>query len=126
MTTDYQLKVKVEHMRRTSMSSLLFSLAQQALILERKGEVFEQVHCHLTGDGDYSAIAVVYPTSDELVPALSGTTETSTAVAEDDISAADRIRNQEQRDNEEAERLRRVEAARQADAERWARQREGQ
>lgn len=124
MTTDYRLAVRVDHARRTSMSSLLFSLAQQALISERRGETFEQVHCHLTGDGDYSAIAVVYPTSDELVPALSGTNGTD--MAEDDISAVDRILNQEQRDNEEAERLRRIEAARQADAERWARQREGQ
>lgn len=101
-------------MRRNSMPALLFSLAQQALIAERRGEAYEQVHCHLTGDGDYSAIAVVYPASDERVPASSGTNGTD--MAEDDISAAERIRNQEQRDADEAARLQAIELQKQIDA----------
>ena len=116
MSTDYTLRVRVPHMRRRSMAALLFSLAQQALIAERRGDAYEQVHCHLTGDGDYSAIAVVYPTDAELVPALGGTTETSNGMAEDDISAAERIRNQEQRDADEAARLQAIELQKQLDA----------
>lgn len=124
MASDYSLAVRVDHMRRTSMASLLFSLAQQALISERRGESFEQVHCHLTGDGDYSAIAVVYPTDRDAGPTVSRTIESEETVAEDDISAVDRILHQEQRDRDEAERLQRIEAFKQAEAERWARQRE--
>lgn len=115
MSGDYQLRVRVPHMRRRSMAALLFSLAQQALIAERRGEAYEQVHCHLTGDGDYSAIAVVYPAAhiENAGPASSGTTEMSDDVAEDDISAAERIRNQEQRDADEAARLQEIELNRQ-------------
>lgn len=118
MSGDYQLRVRVPHMRRRSMAALLFGLAQQALIAERRGEAYEQVHCHLTGDGDYSAIAVVYPAAhiENAGPASSGTTETSSDVAEDDISAAERIRNQDQRDADEAARLQAIELQKQIDA----------
>lgn len=52
----------VEYSRRGGqMSSLLFSLAQQALIWEHEGKAVEQVHAHLTGDGDYSGLCVVDP-----------------------------------------------------------------
>jgi hypothetical protein len=52
----------VEYSRRGGqMSSLLFSLAQQALIWEHDGRAVEQVHAHLTGDGDYAGICVVDP-----------------------------------------------------------------
>lgn len=94
-------------MRRYTMSSLLFSLAQKALLEERVGAAWEQVHCHLTGDGDYSGIAVI---DEGKVPAL----------ADDDISAADRIRNGEQQAKDEAARLRQIEAFRQQEAERLA------
>jgi len=89
------------------MSSLLFSFAQKALREELAGAAVEQVHCHLTGDGDYSGLAIV---DEGKVPAL----------AEDDISAADRIRNGGQRDADEAERLRQIEAFKQAEAQRLA------
>lgn len=57
----YSLTAKaVEYSRRGGhMSSLLFSLAQQALIWEGQGMAVEQIHCHLTGDGDYMGLAVV-------------------------------------------------------------------
>lgn len=55
----YQLVVRVEYMRRSSMSSLLFSLAHKALREEANGAAWEQVHCHLTGDADYMGIAVI-------------------------------------------------------------------
>ena len=57
----YSLTAKaVEYSRRGGqMSSLLFSLAQQALIWEGRGMAVEQIHCHLTGDGDYMGLAVV-------------------------------------------------------------------
>lgn len=41
------------------MSSLLFSMAQAALLAEQRGGAVEQVHCHLTGDGDYMGLAIV-------------------------------------------------------------------
>lgn len=131
-------------MRRYTMSSLLFSLAQKALLEERAGAAWEQVHCHLTGDGDYSGIAVVdtaqplSPAADSSatargidegkVPALAEertSTEGAQGVrsmgqAHDDISAADRIRNGEQQATDEAARLRQVEAFRQQEAERLA------
>jgi hypothetical protein len=53
------LKVRVPHMRRGTMSSLLFSLAQKALRLEERDFNIEQVHCHLTGDGDYMGLLLV-------------------------------------------------------------------
>jgi len=119
---DYTLAVRVDHMRRPSMSSLLYSLAYRALAEERAGAAWEQVHCHLTGDGDYAAVALI---DDAAAIGNAGravsTTTNGTAVAEDDISAADRIRNQERRDADEAERLRRIEAAKQADRERFSR-----
>lgn len=57
----YRLRYSaVEYSRRGGqMSSLLFSLAQQALIWEAEGKAVEQVHCHLSGDGDYMGIALV-------------------------------------------------------------------
>jgi hypothetical protein len=57
----YRLRYSaVEYSRRGGqMSSLLFSLAQQALIWEAEGKAVEQVHCHLSGDGDYMGVALV-------------------------------------------------------------------
>lgn len=55
----YQLVVRAEYMRRSSMSSLLFSLAHKALREEANGAAWEQVHCWLTGDGDYKGTAVI-------------------------------------------------------------------
>lgn len=57
----YELTVRVDYVRKQSMSSLLFSLAQATLIAEHKGEAVEQVHCHLTGDGDYMGVSIVDP-----------------------------------------------------------------
>ena len=52
----------VEYSRRGGqMSSLLFSLAQQALIWEMEGRAVEIVSCHLTGDGDYAGFCFVEP-----------------------------------------------------------------
>lgn len=64
----YRLRYSaVEYSRRGGqMSSLLFSLAQQALIWEAEGKAVEQVHCHLSGDGDYMGIALV----DSALPAV--------------------------------------------------------
>lgn len=58
----YPLSLRVEYMRRASMAALLFSLAQQALLSEKKGEGWEQVVCYLTGDGDFKATALIDPT----------------------------------------------------------------
>lgn len=113
-------------MRRHTMSSLLFSLAQKALLEERVGAAWEQVHCHLTGDGDYSGIAVV-DTAEPLSPAADSSATARgvdegkvPALAEDDISAADRIRNGKKQDTDEAARLRKIEAFKQQDAQRLA------
>lgn len=59
----YRLRYSaVEYSRRGgNMSSLLFSLAQQALIWEQQGQAVEIVSCHLTGDGDYAGFCVVDP-----------------------------------------------------------------
>ncbi len=59
----YKLRYSaVEYSRRGGqMSSLLFSLAQQALIWEHEGKAVEQVHAHLTGDGDYAGMCIVDP-----------------------------------------------------------------
>lgn len=52
----------VEYSRRSGpMSSLLFSLAQQALIWETEGKNVELMSCHLTGDGDYAGFCLVEP-----------------------------------------------------------------
>ena len=110
MTSVYHLRVRVDEGRKPTASALLFSLAQQVMRGERAGEAVQEVHCHLTGDGDYSAVVLVYPATGL---ASSEANETGDAVAEDDISAADRIRSQDQRDAEEAERLREVELNRQ-------------
>lgn len=55
----YPLSVRVEYMRRATMAALLFSLAQQALLSEKKGEAWDQVVCHTTSEGDYRATALV-------------------------------------------------------------------
>lgn len=51
------------------MSSLLFSLAQQCLIWEAEGKEVEQVHGHLTSDGDYMGICLVDATPAQMVEA---------------------------------------------------------
>lgn len=57
----YTLTAKaVEYSRRGGpMSTLLFSLAQRCLLLEAKGMAVEEVHGHLTGDGDYRGLLIV-------------------------------------------------------------------
>jgi len=57
----YRLRYSaVEYSRRNGpMSSLLFSLAQQCLLWEHDGKHIEQVHCHLTGDGDHMGVCLV-------------------------------------------------------------------
>lgn len=113
-------------MRRHTMSSLLFSFAQKALLEERAGAAWEQVHCHLTGDGDYSGLAIVDPAKPRSAAADSSAaarivdTGKARTLAEDDITAADRISNGDRRAADEAERLRKIEAFKQADAERRA------
>lgn len=59
----YRLRYSaVEYGRRGGpMSSLLFSLAQQCLIWEAEGKAVEEVHGHLTGDGDYRGVCLVDP-----------------------------------------------------------------
>lgn len=116
--TDYTLTARVDYMRRDTMPSLLFSLAQKAIRDGLNGEQWEQVHCHLTGDGDYMALAIVDTGKERAV-----------GQAGDDIGAADRIINQDERDEDEGSRLRRIEAFKQAEAQRLAalrEQREGQ
>lgn len=56
MPTEYTLKARVDYMRRSSITSMLFSLAQRAL---KMGEHWEEVHIHFTSDGDYRALIVV-------------------------------------------------------------------
>ena len=57
----YTLSAKVvEYSRKTGpCSSLLFSLGQKALAIEEAGGAIEEVHGHLTADGDYRGLLIV-------------------------------------------------------------------
>ena len=55
----YPLSLRVEYMRRETMTTLLFSLAQASLRSDERQEAWQQVVCFLTGDGDYQATVLV-------------------------------------------------------------------
>lgn len=110
MSTAYPLTAQVQHMRRPLCSTVLFSMAKRALMLEQRGRSVEFFQGYLTIEGDYWA---VYGVDQGLTP-----DQLEQGLGEVDFTEEESALFAER----QAERQRKVEAFRQAERIRLAKQ----